>query len=599
MIILGICDSIESHACLVKDGVLIAAISEERLTRIKADQGYPIKSINKVLEISKIKKEEIDLVAVAGFDNGLFQTIYRPGALFSIQDWIEQNEKFWKPKLYENKKLHELDDFLIWKKKYPKIKNNIYKDLIKRLNKKNTRNHFKIFDEIRKKVISDHLQIDKKKIKVFRHETCHQYYGMYSQQQKKKKSIILTLEGKGDDSSATISLVKDNKIKEVYRTNEAMIGRLYRYVTLLLGMKPGQHEYKVMGLAPYGLPYHGNKSLKHFEKFNRIVGTKIIKNNIFNDVYYSTREALHGERFDGIAWGIQTCTENFIKKWTLNCIKKFKIRDIILSGGVAQNIKAVKHLLDDKKIRSVWSGPISGDGSLSIGAAWIACKEYDKNNNIKGLKNLYLGSSISNQNLENKILKKCKNFKILKDVKNDKIAKWISSGFIIARCKGRMEFGQRALGNRSILADPRSILSVEKINSQIKYRDFWMPFTPTITFEGAKKILKNSGKIYSPFMTVAFDLKERFIKKLPGVIHSADKSTRPQMLKKEDNPDYYNLIKEFEKISGLPVLLNTSFNLHGDAIVESANQAIDTFLKSDLDALILNNYLIIRSKEMH
>ena len=599
MIILGICDSIESHACLVKDGVLIAAISEERLTRIKADQGYPKKSINKVLEISKIKKKEIDLVAVAGFDNGLFQTIYRPGALFSIQDWIEQNEKFWKPKLYDNKKFDELDDFLIWKKKYPKIKNNIYKDIIKRLNKKNTRNHFKIFDEIRKKVISDHLQIDRKKIKVFRHETCHQYYGMFSQQQKKKRSIILTLEGKGDDSSATISLVNDNKIKEIYRTNEAMIGRLYRYVTLLLGMKPGQHEYKVMGLAPYGLPYHGNKSLKHFEKFNKIVGTKIIKNNIFKDVYYSSREALHGERFDGIAWGIQTCTENFIKKWALNCIKKFKISDIILSGGVAQNIKAVKHLLDDKKIKSVWSGPISGDGSLSIGAAWIACKEYDKNNNIKGLKNLYLGSSISNQNLENKILKKCKNFKILKDVKNDKIAKWISSGFIIARCKGRMEFGQRALGNRSILADPRSISSVEKINSKIKYRDFWMPFTPTITFEGAKKILKNSGKIYSPFMTVAFDLKERFIKKLPGVIHPADKSTRPQMLKKEDNPDYYNLIKEFEKISGLPVLLNTSFNLHGDAIVESANQAIDTFLKSDLDALILNNYLIIRSKEMY
>ena len=125
----------------------------------------------------------------------------------------------------------------------------------------------------------------------------------------------------GDDSSATISIAKNNKLKEIYRTNNAMVGRLYRYVTLLLGMKPGQHEYKVMGLAPYGLPYHGNKSLKHFEKFNKIVGTKIIKKNTFKDVYYSTRDALHGERFDGIAWGLQTFTENFLKKWVLNCIK--------------------------------------------------------------------------------------------------------------------------------------------------------------------------------------------------------------------------------------------------------------------------------------
>ena len=594
MIILGICDSVESHACVLRDGNLISAISEERLSRIKADAGYPEKSINKVLEIAKIKPSEIDIVAVAGYDNGLFQSIYKPGALFSIQDWLEQNEKYWKPKLYENKKLEEIDDFLIWKKKYPKIKTNIYKDLIKRATKKNIKHHTKIFNDVRKKVICKQLNIDKSKIKVFRHETCHQYYGLFSQQQKKNESIILTIEGAGDDSSATISLASKNHIKEIYRTNDAMLGRLYRYVTLLLGMKPGQHEYKVMGLAPYGQSYHGNKSLKHFEKFNKIAGTKIINKKFFKDVYYSTRDALHGERFDGIAWGLQTYTENFLEKWVLNCIKKFRLKDIILSGGVAQNIKAIKFLQDNKKIKSVWSGPISGDGSLSIGAAWLASKQFDKKNKIKGLNNIYLGSTISDNNLAKIIRKKCKKFKIIHNVKNFQIAQWLSKGLIIARCKGRMEFGQRALGNRSILADPRIASSVEKINSKIKYRDFWMPFTPSITYEGCKKILKNPKNIYSPYMTMAFDVKEKYIDKLPGVIHPADKSTRPQMLKKEDNPDYYNLIKEFEKITGLPVLLNTSFNLHGDAIVENSIQAINTFLKSDLDILILNNYTIIR-----
>ena len=157
-----------------------------------------------------------------------------------------------------------------------------------------------------------------------------------------------------------------------------------------------------------------------------------------------------------------------------------------------------------------------------------------------------------------------------------------------------MEFGQRALGNRSILADPRNFNSVEKINSKIKYRDFWMPFTPSILFEDVNKIILNPKKIYSPFMTMAFDVKKNFINKIPAVIHPADKTTRPQMLKKKSNPDYHDLINKFKKITGIPLVLNTSFNLHGDAIVENASQAIKTFKKSDLDILVLNNYAICR-----
>ena len=594
MIILGICDSIDSHACLVKDGKLIAAMSEERMSRMKADTGYPKKSIERILEISGIKPKQIDLVAIAGYDNGLFDSITKPSALFTINDWIEHNEKYWKPKLYKNKKLDEIDNFKIWKKKYPKILKNPYINLVKRASKSNIKDHVKIYNEVRREVICKHLKISDNKIKVFRHETCHQYYGLFSQQQYKNKSIVLTIEGGGDDSSATISIANKDSVNEIYRTNDAMIGRIYRYVTLLLGMKPGQHEYKVMGLAPYGQEYHGKKSLTHFEKFNKISGIKIINKKIFKDIYFSSRSELHGERFDGIAWGLQTCTEKFLKKWVINCINKFKIKDIIISGGVAQNIKAIKVLLDEKKIKSIWSGPISGDGSLSIGAAWLASKIYDKKNKIEGLKNIYLGSKIDNKEIKINIKKKCQGFKILRNVKNKVVAKWIADGLIIARCKGRMEFGQRALGNRSILADPRRYDTVEKINAKIKYRDFWMPFTPSVLYEHVDKVIINPKKIYSPFMTVAFDTQKKFIKKIPGVIHPADKTTRPQMLKKESNPDYYDLINEFYKLTDIPLVLNTSFNLHGDAIVENADQAINTFKKSDIDILIINDFAIKR-----
>ena len=592
MIILGICDSIDSHACLIKDGKIISAISEERMSRIKADTGYPEKSINRVLEVSGIKSNQIDIVALAGYDNGLFDSITKPAALFTIQDWIEQNEKYWKPKLYQNKKLNEIDNFKIWLKKYPKILNNPYKELVKKTSNKNVKKHLNIYNEVRKKVICKHLGVEKSQIKVFRHETCHQYYGLFSQQQQKTKSLILTIEGGGDDSSATISIGKKGNIKEVYRTNDAMIGRLYRFITLLLGMKPGQHEYKVMGLAPHGQEYHGKKSLKHFEKFNKISGHKIFKKTVFKDIYFSSRKELHGERFDGIAWGLQTCTERFLKKWVLNCIKKFKIQDIIISGGVAQNIKAIKYLLDQKKVKSIWSGPISGDGSLGIGAAWLATKKFDKKNKVKKIDHVYFGSEISNAEIEIYIRKKCKNFKILKNVKNKQVAQWIANGLIVARCKGKMEFGQRALGNRSILADPRKQESVERINSKIKYRDF-DAFTPSILNEHINKIIHNPKNLF-PFMTVAFDTRKKFINKIPGVIHPADKTTRPQMLKKNINPDYHDLIKEFYKITNIPLLLNTSFNLHGDAIVENAHQAINTFIKSDLDILLLNNFAIIR-----
>ena len=596
LIILGISDSIESHACIVKDGKLLSFISEERLSRKKADAGYPKKSIEKVLKIANISKSEIDFVALAGFDNGTFQSLYKPGANFSVQDWITQNNLYWEPKLLKNKKLNELDDFLIWEKKFKEIKKDPYYKFAKLAKNTNKKFHIEIFNKIRLETISRQLKIDKKKIFTFRHEDCHKYYGLFSQISKKNKNLIITIEGGGDDSSATISTSKNDKIIEKYKTNDAMLGRLYRYITLLLGMKPGQHEYKVMGLAPYGTRYHGQKSLDYFKSFNYVKGIRLIKNKKYKEIYFTSKKELEGQRFDGIAWGLQQYTEIFLKKWVINCIKKFKIKDIILSGGVAQNIKAVKFLAEQKEIKSIWSGPISGDGSLAIGAAWMASKKFKPKIKVLGLETVYLGSKIEDKDIKKIIKSKCKKFHISKNPSNKKIAKLISEGHIIARCKGRMEFGQRALGNRSILADPRSHYTVEKINTQIKYRDFWMPFTPSILFEYVNKILINPKKIYSPYMTMAFDIKKDFIERIPAVIHSADKTTRPQMLKKETNPDYYDLINQFKKITGIPLLLNTSFNLHGDAIVENAHQAINTFINSDLDALILNDYLISSKK---
>ncbi len=596
MIILGISDSHEAHACVLVHGKLISAIAEERLSRLKSDAGYPRKSIDYVLNQSGIRKKDIDLVVFAGRKAGLFHTLTKPSALFSVDDWIYQNENYWKPKLIHKKKMTPLDDFNLFKNKIVDLEKNPYYDLVSQVEKNPNKNPVEILNKIRMKTVVDQIGIDESKVVFIRHEECHQYYGFYSQKEKKENSLIFTIEGGGDDSSATVSIANDGIIKEKYKTNYSCLGRLYRYTTLLLGMKPVQHEYKVMGLAPYGTSYHGEKSLNHFRKYDKVSKEKIFNQGVFDDVYYSSKKALEGQRFDGIAWGLQKYLEETLEKWIKNNIIKYDIKDIVLSGGVAQNIKAMQTLIKNSSVNSLWVGPISGDGSLAIGAVWAACKRYS-NDKIQGLDTIYLGSEMNNKDINESLNKMSDNYSINEKYSSKDVAKWISSGKIIARCEGRMEFGQRALGNRSILADPRKHDTVDRINRKVKYRDFWMPFTPTICYDACEKYLDNKKEIFSPYMTMAYDLKGNFAKELPAVIHPADKTCRPQMLKESDNPEYYSILKEFEKLSGYPILLNTSYNLHGDAIVEKPEQALDTFNRSDIDILLIGGKAILRNPD--
>jgi carbamoyltransferase len=596
MIVLGIGDSHEAHACVVKDGVLVAAMAEERLSRRKAEMGYPQRSIDAVLSISGLAARDIDLVAFAGQSGYLFQTLYKCNASLSIQDWVKQCNEYWKPLLLEGKDRSPFDDLELFLDKVPDIRNDPYYPFLERARNSDPSDWDSIGQSVRMTAINSHLGIDASKIEFFRHEDCHKIYGYHSVQQQIDDALILTIEGGGDDSSATVSTIQNGELTEHWRSNDVMLGRLYRYVTLILGMLPSQHEYKVMGLAPYGTEYHGRRSLDFFRKVNCVVGGEIHNIGELPDLYFSVKEGLEGERFDGIAWGLQTYLEETLCEWVRNNIQIHGISDIILSGGVAQNIKAVKALADMPEVSSIWSGPISGDGSLGIGAAWCALRKHGFQDKIEGLDTVYLGTDGSENDIDEAIeeAKLGDNFEIIRQPSLDLVAGWIEGGKIVARYSGHMEFGQRALGNRSILADPRRFESVERINQKVKYRDFWMPFTPSMMIEEAQRLLLNPKSIYSPFMTMAFDLKPEHRDVLSGVVHPADKTARPQMLRREDNPRYYDLLAAFKQRTGLGVLLNTSFNLHGDAIVESPKDAVDTFLRSEIDVLLFDNVAIKR-----
>jgi len=599
MIILGICDNHDAHSCIVKDGQLIAAIAEERLSRLKADMGYPERSIDRVLKTTGVSSQEIDVVAVAGAAENPFQRLCKNNAIFTNRNWINQCEKYWKPVLIEKKPLTPLDDFNMFKHlRGEELQADPYYPFIERINSKNPEEYSSIFNCLRKEVITQHLGISPDKIHFYRHEDCHKAYGYYSSPFNTKKSLVFTMEGGGDDSSASVSTIENNNITEHWKSNGVQLGRLYRYVTLILGMLPTQHEYKVMGLAPYGTEYHGKRSLEVFRKINTVVGNEIYDNKAFVDLYYSIKDALEGERFDGIAWGLQTYIEEILSEWIANNCKSHGINNVIISGGVAQNIKSCKKIMELPEVDKFWCGPISGDGSLAIGAAWLASTKFDPETDIKGLQNVYLGTAYDEKAIDEAVNKYSlrSDYHCVENPGNDLVAQWIDQGYVAARFSGAMEFGQRALGNRSILADPRIYKSVEHINNKIKYRDFWMPFTPSMHYEEAEKYLINPKKVYSPFMTMAFDLKSEYIDIIPAVIHPADKTIRPQILKRDDNSTYYDLISAFKKRSGLGILLNTSFNLHGEPMVESPEDAVSTFIRSDLDVLLFDNIAILRVK---
>ena len=452
-------------------------------------------------------------------------------------------------------------------------------------------------------MVADYFNIDRSRVIRLDHHTCHAFYSYYISPFKDKKVLSLTIDGFGDGLNSTIGIFdKNGNYRRVYKTNICAIARIYRYMTLLLGMKPNEHEYKLMGLAPYGKEKYGKKALEVFRSTLQVKGTKFTWKQKPSDSYFWFKSRLEGERFDSIAWAVQTWVEELLVKWVKNCLKKFKISNVVISGGVALNIKAMGKISQINGVKKLFVGGSASDESMALSAGiYLLDKLHKKNGENFGFKkfpqisNLYLGPS-NNYIEENKSIKKLnkKKFNIYKKYSLKQVANYLSKGKIIARCAGRMEFGQRALGNRSILADPRFLEIKQKINSAIKNRDFWMPFAPVILKKFSEKYLINPKKIESPHMTIGFETTELGYKKMIAACHPADKTARAQILEKKQNPELYKLISEFHKITGVGALLNTSFNLHGFPIVNTPQDAINVLLKSDLDGLLLNNFFILK-----
>lgn len=593
-IYLGINVSHGASAALMINGKIIKAYQEERFNKIKNFCGYPKQSIEACLKFISQKKKKINCAGFSTYNNTPLPYKYPLEHLLSISEWTNYYGKDYHQKLFSRKMVENYFKFL--EKKLKKKKLDLYLDYSK-IDKKN-HNNSKLFREIQKQYLLKQSKGMIQRVEFIDHHTCHAYYATYSPKIKESKLAVVTLDSEGDEYNQTLWIYDKNnkvKLKKILASKECDLARIYKFVTLILKMKPNEHEFKVMGLAPYAKKKYSEEIVKNvFSKLLKIKNCKIIHNKRPKDLFGYLTKSLGPYRFDNIAAATQDYIEQMSKKLFLNIYKKYKIKNYSLSGGVSMNIKMNKVLSELKFLKKLYVSPTGTDESLSIGA----CYYLSRQKKTFPISNIYLGQELDSNKINLKYLHKFLSKKkyFIEKSKCLKIAKLLSNGEIIAVARDCEEFGARALGNRSILANPSKDGVIQEINEMIKNRDFWMPFALTILKKHHKKYIKNSKNLDSDYMTLGFDVNKSKFDKLKNGTHQYDKSVRPQILSYESNPNFYNIIEKFYKITNIPAVLNTSLNLHGMPISSTLSDVFHTYENSSLKFLLINDEYLIKKK---
>lgn len=570
MRILGVHETKNSSACLMEDNKIKYVMQEERLTNVKNYRGFPVKSILKILDENSLSMEDIDIVALSSH--------YRTPS-FPPKQIIDHYKKEYKLST--------------------RFKNRIISIL------KNTPIYNQLLKKQKLQRIQDVKNIGEPKEIVFiDHHTSHAAAGFYgSGFQRYGDTLILVADGSGDGLCASVWIGRsDGKMEKISETPAGhSVGNIYSRCTFMMGFTPLEHEYKIMGLSAYNKGDYDAEAKKIFNSYLKVDGMKFRRkiSEPTNYIYPRMRKDFEFQRFDNISSALQSFTEEIMCKWVENCVKKTGIHNVVLSGGVFMNVKVNKLIREMPFIKNLFIFPSCSDESLCIGSAYQTYAEdkisHGEEVDIPKLEDIYLGNNIDTNKTE-KILEKRKDLNFYKMNKPEKeIGDLLSENKIIARCSGRMEFGARALGNRSILCDASNLENIQIINKYIKNRDFWMPFAPVILDRYVDEYLADYGDKYSAdYMIMAYDTKPVAQKEIIAALHRFDYTARPQVIKKDWNQEYYEIIENFEKNKGIGGLLNTSYNLHGYPLVSDVDDALWVFDNSDLEYMQLDRFLVAK-----
>ncbi len=590
----------DSAACLIKDGEIINAVQEERFTRIKNDHCFPINSIKFCLENNDLTINDIDLF------------------VFYEKPFIKLE------RILETHLIAAPKGFSLFLKQIPLwFKNKIF------------------FKQIMLQTLSTLGNIKKEHINLFfvPHHFSHAASAFYPSPF--DEATIVTIDGVGEWATATVGYGKGKEINIFKQLNYPnSLGLFYSSVTYFLGFKVNSDEYKVMGLAPYGNKKSANYN-KIYEKLKSLIkiyddGSVFLNLQYFNYLYEEKMvnekkwDQLLGfkkrEKDDPIEQhhcNLALAAQHILEESILNITKYAKkiapSKNLCLAGGVFLNCVANYKILKEGLFENIWIQPAAGDAGGAIGCAYYAYhKFFDaprviENGKTDKMRGAYLGPEYDLKDIIKSLKRHRLNFRIFEDfdLLIEAVVNYLLQDFVIGWFQGRLEFGPRALGNRSILADPRKKEMQQIVNLKIKFREGFRPFAPAVLEEDSKKIF--DLQIYSPYMLFVgtikdifkypddgielYSLKEKINFKsslFPAVTH-LDYTARLQTVNEQTNPKFYKLLKKFKEKTGYGIILNTSFNVKDEPIVCSPDDAINCFLKTGLDMLVMENAMILKN----
>jgi carbamoyltransferase len=594
MNIIGINVSHNASACLMIDGEIVIAAQEERFTKVKNFCGYPKQSIDYCLEYLNVKNKKVDKVAFSTVNLVGFWFAYPIQHYFKMADYHLHYGKGYYGRKLRGEDVSDYYDELVSNKDRNRAPLYLQYDKLGNIN--SMVNDTEAFRELQKSFAAEQCGVSKDDVDFIDHHTCHAYYAYHGGKRKSNECAVITLDSDGDGFNQTVWHFKDGVGKRIRETNQCDLGRIYKITTLLLGMKPDEHEFKVMGMAPYAKPEYVDVVYKDvYENLLKVVDSVVLHKNRPEDMYRYLEEKLKVYRFDNIAGAVQKLVEEVAITLFKQVHELTGLRHFCISGGVSMNIKMNMILSQLDFVDNIYVPASGADESLCMGACYVV-----DTTNAKPLLNTYLGNDIGADDISEGIIKKLftdNNYEVTKNVGHSVVASILAKGNVVAQVRGREEFGARALGNRSIIASPNDPDVVKIINEAIKNRDFWMPFALSILADKTEGYINNPKNIDSPSMTIGFETFDNDkYKEIKAGTHPYDRTCRPQILAKEANPQYYDIINEFYKITGIPGLLNTSLNLHGDPICSTLEDVEYTFSNSGLNYLYINDCILVKKK---
>ena len=574
MLVLGVSDGLTGGAALVRDGEILAVVSEERLSRLKMAFGFPRESIAEVMRIADVTPDQIDLVAEATQNNHFYNDV-RP-----FTGWLqdESDEGFVRNAIVNTVSGfgHLVDRFPVLESLYYAAKFPIYASRRSAI----------------RRIFKQELGIGAP-VRFVDHHLCHAASAYFTSGF--DDALTLTMDGGGDRGSSVVYLVRNGVFRKIGETSAFnSLGNYYSYITHICGYKAQKHEGKITGLAAHGKPIYRDllDSLITFDAGE----IKNVGGQVFRGAVELIESRLpHGWSKIDLAASIQQHSEDLAVAYVKHHVPMDNSGNLAIAGGLFANVRINQRMLEIDGVNRLFVHPGMTDCGMPVGAALELCinTEDGKTTGWKRdvIQDVYYGTGYSLKEIEQALRDNGLEFSRSECIEKD-IAELLTQGYVVARFNGRMEYGPRALGNRSILYQPADPAVNDWLNKCLDRTEF-MPFAPSVLMKYTDQCFHNhSGAEDSArFMTITFDCTDWMKRHCAGVVH-VDGTARPQLVKREDNESYWAIINEFRKLTDVPVVINTSFNMHEEPIVCSPQDAIRAFRLGHLDYLAIGDFLV-------